>query len=200
MSVDQATPTGLTARRKERVRRELAEAAVGLFCERGYERTTIDDIAAAVEVSPRTVYRYFATKEDLVVAPGEANFADFLEALSARPPAEPLGEAVQAAVSEALAPKWQNHDRARVFTALIRATPALRARWVEQAYDAQRQLGAVIAARTGVDAGDIGPLIAAGAITMAINTALARWADGEDEATPGRSVREALALLEAPLL
>jgi AcrR family transcriptional regulator len=200
MSVDQTTSSGLTARRKERVRQQLAEAAVDLFCERGYDRTTVDDVAAAVEVSPRTVYRYFATKEDLVVSHGQANFAEFVEALHDRPLGESLARAVQAAAELALAPKWQDPVRLRAFMALMRDTPVLRARWVEQAYDSQRHLGAVIAARTGADPAGIGPLVAAGAIAMVINTALSRWADGDSDATPDGAVSEALALLEAPLL
>ena len=56
--------------KKQRTRQRLAEAAAELFYERGYDATTIDDIAAAVDVSPRTFYRYFPTKEDLVVAMG----------------------------------------------------------------------------------------------------------------------------------
>ncbi|HWE69657.1 MAG TPA: helix-turn-helix domain-containing protein, partial [Acidimicrobiales bacterium] len=59
---------GLAAKKKQRTRTLLAEAAAALFYERGYDATTIDDIAAAAEISPRTFYRYFPTKEDLVVA------------------------------------------------------------------------------------------------------------------------------------
>ncbi len=72
---------GLAVRKKERTRRQLAEAAAELFSERGYAGTTIDDIAAAVDVSPRTFFRYFPTKEDLVVAIGATSLDLFLEAL-----------------------------------------------------------------------------------------------------------------------
>src|SRR5580704_615968 len=126
--------SGLAVRKKERTRRQLAEAAAELFSERGYAGTTIDDIAAAVDVSPRTFFRYFPTKEDLVVAIGETSIESFLAALGSRPAEESLLAAVGAAVDESLAPGWVDTSRVRSFMALIRDTPAFRARWVEEAY------------------------------------------------------------------
>jgi AcrR family transcriptional regulator len=198
-SLAQHPATGLTARRKERTRQQLAEAAAALFYERGYEHTTIEDIAAAVEVSPRTVYRYFATKEELVVALGQANSALFLAALRDRPSDEPLFAAVRAAVAAALAPKWQEAWRVRAFLMLIRDNPVLRARWVLEAYDDQRQMAEVIAGRLGRRC-RLADMVVAGAIAMAINTALAQWAEQEQVATPERFVDRALTQLTEPLL
>jgi AcrR family transcriptional regulator len=194
-------PTGLTARRKERIRRELAEAAASLFYERGYDGTTVEDIAAAVEVSPRTVYRYFATKDELIVALGQSNSDAFLAALRARPTTESPTVAVRAAVTSALAPNWRESAwRVRAFLTLIRETPVLRARWVEEAYDAQRRLAAVLGERNGTAGSDLRNLVAAGAITLAINTALQEWAGQTEVKTPEGSVDDALALLAGPLL
>lgn len=201
MSVDTLPPAGLTARRRERIRRELAEAAATLFYERGYERTTVEDIAAAVEVSPRTVYRYFATKDELIVALSQANSEAFLAALRSRPDDETPTDAVRAAVTIALAPRWRDSAwRVRSFLTLIRDTPVLRARWVEEAYDAQRQLAAVLGERNGIPGGDLRNLIAAGGITLAINTALQEWAEQTTVKTPEGFVDEALSLLAGPLL
>src|ERR1700733_13760416 len=126
--------SGLAARKKERTRRQLAEAAGELFSERGYAATTIDDIAAAVDVSPRTFFRYFPTKEDLVVALGATSLDLFLDALRSRPLDESLQVAVAAAVEQSLAPGWEETERVRSFLTLLRETPALRARWLEEAY------------------------------------------------------------------
>ncbi|MGW4799674.1 TetR/AcrR family transcriptional regulator [Nonomuraea sp. NPDC004297] len=60
-------PTGLRARKKARTRNAIADAAVSLFLERGYDRVSVNDIAAAVEISKPTLFRYFPTKEDLVL-------------------------------------------------------------------------------------------------------------------------------------
>ncbi|MEU6483047.1 TetR family transcriptional regulator [Streptomyces sp. NPDC046887] len=60
-------PTGLRARKKERTRDAIGDAAVSLFLEHGFDRVSVNDIAAAAEVSKPTLFRYFPTKEDLVL-------------------------------------------------------------------------------------------------------------------------------------
>ncbi|CAM5456820.1 TetR/AcrR family transcriptional regulator [Streptomyces diastaticus] len=60
-------PTGLRARKKERTREAIGEAAASLFLEHGFDRVSVNDVAAAAEVSKPTLFRYFPTKEDLVL-------------------------------------------------------------------------------------------------------------------------------------
>ncbi|GGU47393.1 TetR/AcrR family transcriptional regulator [Streptomyces violascens] len=60
-------PTGLRARKKERTREAIADAAVSLFLEHGFDRVSVNEIAAAAEISKPTLFRYFPTKEDLVL-------------------------------------------------------------------------------------------------------------------------------------
>jgi AcrR family transcriptional regulator len=61
------TPPGLRARKKARTRDTIADAAISLFLAHGYDQVSVNDIAAAAEVSKPTLFRYFATKEDLVL-------------------------------------------------------------------------------------------------------------------------------------
>ncbi|PJE94468.1 TetR family transcriptional regulator [Streptomyces carminius] len=75
----------LRERTRRAVRREIAEAANTLFVERGFEATTIDDIASAVGMSQRSVFRYFATKEEIVLGKFDLVVDDMLDALRARP-------------------------------------------------------------------------------------------------------------------
>jgi AcrR family transcriptional regulator len=192
--------TGLAARKKERTRRQLAEAAAELFYERGYAATTVDDIVAAVDVSPRTFFRYFPTKEDLVVALGATSLDLFLEALRGRPLGESLQAAVVAAVDQTLASGWEDTTRVRSFLALIRETPQLRARWLEEAYGNRDLMAEVIAARTGTDPSDLRNLIIAGTITLTINTALQAWADQEVEPKASPFVYRGLTELATALL
>ncbi|MFE5403299.1 TetR/AcrR family transcriptional regulator [Streptomyces sp. NPDC056580] len=60
-------PTGLRARKKERTRDAIGDAAVSLFLEHGFDHVSVNDIAAAAEISKPTLFRYFPTKEDLVL-------------------------------------------------------------------------------------------------------------------------------------
>ncbi len=62
-------PVGLRARRRSRTRDAIADAAISLFLARGFDQVSVSDIAAAAEVSKPTLFRYFATKEDLAPAP-----------------------------------------------------------------------------------------------------------------------------------
>jgi AcrR family transcriptional regulator len=191
---------GLAVRKKERTRQALADAATDLFDARGYDATTIEDIAAAADVSPRTFYRYFPTKEDLVLAMGQTSLESFFAALEARPPGEPLLDAVRGAVDQALVSRWVDTANIRSFLALIRDTPAFRARWVEEAYDNRYRLAQVIAQRTDGQAIGLRNLLIAGAITLAINTALQCWCDQDAEPDPAVFVHQALNELSFPLL
>jgi len=192
--------SGLAVRKKERTRRQLAEAAAELFSERGYAGTTIDDIAAAVDVSPRTFFRYFPTKEDLVVAIGATSLDLFLEALRDRPPEESLQVALRAAVGQSLASGWEDTMKVRSFLTLLRETPALRARWLEEAYGKRDLMAEVIAERTDTDPCELRNLLIAGAITLTINTALQAWADQDAESDASSFVYRGLTELALPLL
>ncbi|MFI6728611.1 TetR/AcrR family transcriptional regulator [Streptomyces sp. R-74717] len=69
----------------QRTREDVARTAARLFLAQGYERTTVDQIADAAEVSQRTVFRYFPAKEDLVLAPLTASGDALVTALRSRP-------------------------------------------------------------------------------------------------------------------
>jgi AcrR family transcriptional regulator len=82
--------SGLRQRARRAIQKDIAEAANALFVERGFEATTIDDIAAAVDMSQRSVFRYFATKEEIVLGKFDLVADDMLAALHARPAGEPV--------------------------------------------------------------------------------------------------------------
>lgn len=193
-------PPGLAARKKERTRQQLAEAAAQLFYQHGYDATTVDDIVAAVEVSPRTFFRYFPTKEDLVVALGQTSMGSFLDALAERPASETLLTSVQRATANSFALSWQDTTRVRSFLTLLHDTPVLRARWLEESDHNRGLLAAVIAARTDGDLSGTRNLLIAGAIILAMDTALQVWFDQDEEDEIAPFVYRALAELTTPLL
>src|SRR6266536_2811056 len=83
-------PLPVRERTRRAVRGELAQLAVSLFVEKGYDETTIDDLAAAAGMSKRTFFRYFASKEELVMGKYEFFGQQLAEDLAARPVDEPL--------------------------------------------------------------------------------------------------------------
>ncbi|GIH90105.1 TetR family transcriptional regulator [Planobispora siamensis] len=152
---------GLRERKKEKTRLALIDAALDLFLAQGYEATTVDQIAAAVEVSPRTFFRYFATKEDVALSLPVDGQEVMLRELAARPAEEPpfvaLGHAMRAVVAE-----LQNGDQTetrRFLKAreLIESTPALFAGSVSRMMENERRLIAEIARREGCSPDDLLP-------------------------------------------
>lgn len=117
---------GLRQRKRQETRARLTRAAMALFLERGFEATTIDDIAAAADVSRRSFFHYFASKED-VVAAWQENAAS---ALVAEVVARPADESMLTAAENAIAAAVRRIDpaEAAAMSRLKRDNPALQAR------------------------------------------------------------------------
>ncbi|RJL22844.1 TetR/AcrR family transcriptional regulator [Bailinhaonella thermotolerans] len=98
--MSERSTSGLRERKKARTRALIQREALRLFREQGYAATTVEQIAEAAEVAPSTVFRYFPTKEDLVLMD---HFPPFVAALRAAPPELGPVEAVRAAMRETLA-------------------------------------------------------------------------------------------------
>lgn len=178
----QDTAPSLRQRKRERTREALIEAALDLFERRGYEATTIDEIAAAADVSPRTFFRYFATKEE--VALGDDLGPEIIQLFAARPAGEPLLDSVRHVVAEALAATPED-DRAALLRRLrlVYRTPVLRARRWDFQLEMGRISGSVLAERRGLPSDDLGSRVAAAAVFTTIEVAMDRWQqhDGRDD-------------------
>lgn len=117
---------GRRARKRRETRARIVEAALSLFLARGFDGATVDEIAAAADVSKRSFFDYFPSKEDVVQDWHDA-FADRLVAeLAARPPGEAALRAIECAMLEAL--RATTDERSLVLGRLVFSTPALAAR------------------------------------------------------------------------
>jgi AcrR family transcriptional regulator len=139
----------LQERKRRAVRADIVEAAEQLFMTCGYTATTIDDIAAKLGMSARTVYRYFPAKDDILVG----RFADstdaLVEALKARPHTELAWVSLRAAFEPLTGHADGQHDREsvrRVHRAIF-STPALLGRYLQQLYAAQLHAAEALRAR-----------------------------------------------------
>lgn len=175
----------LAERKRQLVRDELAEAALRLLARQGFEQTTVDQLAVAAGVSRRTFFRYFASKEDVVISSVVVVFEGILAEVEARPadeaPAVAIREAVKAVVLEDFAVEREKS------VALIRHTqqiPALRARFAERLDLLRDDLAAVLARRTGREAPAPRDQFAAGLGLLAFAGALQHWAASDGHADP----------------
>ncbi|MCA2218146.1 TetR/AcrR family transcriptional regulator [Jidongwangia harbinensis] len=110
---------------------EVTEVAMDLFLEKGFEATTIDDIAAAAGISRRSFFRYFGTKEDIVLGHLAGDGARAGAALAARPAGEPAWTALRN-VFLSIDDVPADHERLLKISEMMYGTPSLRARSVEK--------------------------------------------------------------------
>ena len=158
---------GLRERKRLRTREVIARAALDLFDRQGFAETTIPQIAAAAEVSPRTVSGYFPHKEDLAFPDADEAFATLHARLTARPPEETAADALRGWITEWLERQAHSPEELRVRRRVVRASEDLLAyehRFMARARDA---LTEAIAHDLGAEPGDLEPRMAAAA-TLAV--------------------------------
>ncbi|WP_405816270.1 TetR family transcriptional regulator [Streptomyces sp. NBC_01390] len=185
--VGPASGPGLRELKKQRTRDALVRAALTLFTSKGYEHTTVDEIAEAVEVSQRTFFRYFAGKEDAAFAVHRIAEARFIQAVRERPPHEAPLEALRQAVLEG----WPTIHEAvesvvpaelqmRMYH-LIESTPMLLAAHMRRSAETEEAVARLIAEREGVDVdGDLRPRVVVALFSGLMRLTERRWGAGSD--------------------
>jgi AcrR family transcriptional regulator len=193
-----SVPAGLRERKKARTRAAIREHAMRLFKDQGYAATTVEQIAAAADVSPSTFFRYFPTKEDVVVTD------DYDPMMLASMRAQPAGmdpiEAIRAAIHEVMDTlsdeDWQRErQRQRLFADV----PELRARAMQQYAETILLLGAAVAERAGLPADDFSTRVLAGAVIGAAMAGVPGGLMGSYDREDLRGLDGALRLLRAGL-
>ncbi|MEU8197352.1 TetR family transcriptional regulator [Microbispora amethystogenes] len=152
---------GLRERKKQRTRDALFDAALDLFLTRGYEATTVEQIAAEVDVSSRTFFRYFASKEDVALSLTAEEQDMFLAELVTRPESEPPFTALSQSMRAMLGilRELDEAGTSRILKArrLIHSTPSLLAGGMRLVRENERRLVAEVARRMGVPPDDLQP-------------------------------------------
>jgi AcrR family transcriptional regulator len=167
-------PCGLRERKKARTRAAIREHALRLFSEQGYSATTIEQIAAAAEVSPATFFRYFPTKEDVVLQDDVDIIT--LQELQAQPPdLSPIAAFRAAAVAARAKMTHDDLERFALTTRLTFTTPEIRARAIDELIRTADVIAAAIAARLGRSPDDFAVRNLAGAIIGVIMTSTMPW-------------------------
>ena len=198
-STGAATP-GLRERNKLRTRQEIADAALRLAAERGLEHVTVEQIAAAADIAPRTFFRYFDSKEDALLADHSDRLELLRQTLGQRPATEGPLTAVRAAILEVVGDLEQHRDLMLCKVQLMETSPALRAQSLERMGELERTIAEALAARSGVDLEqDFRPFIIAGAVCTAMRVAIDRWGASKGEGNLTQMVERALDLLDGGL-
>lgn len=123
---------GLRERKKEKTRDSLARTALRLFAKRGFDHVTVEEIAAACEVSPRTFFRYFRSKEDALFADSDARRGTLLAALAAQPAEASAFDTLEGAARTTAAEYSDHGDALRARQRVLNATASLRTRAAER--------------------------------------------------------------------
>lgn len=194
----QAAPrVGLRERKKAKTHAAIRRHALRLFREQGYAATTVDQIAAAAEVSPSTFFRYFPTKEDVVLQ-DDVDLLAF-EAFEAQPPGLSPIAAMRAAIGSAFGRLPASElEHLRATAALTLSVPELRARALDEFLGAVQALADAIAKRTGHEPDEFAVRNYAGAIVGVMMSASLAIA-GDPSADFAGIADAALAHLEAGL-
>jgi AcrR family transcriptional regulator len=197
--VADSAPTGLRERKKAETRRRLMSAAVRLAADRGWAETTVEDIAAAADVSPRTFFRYFPTKVDALFGDEPERMAMLERALRERGPGESVLAAVRRGVLE-----WLTlfMDDPHLYVARARLAfenpdilgPAL----VRFAY-LEDVVAAAAAEELRADAKELKPRLIGAATTAAIRSTSQTWVAREAQGDPRELVNQSFDFLERGL-
>lgn len=180
-------PPGRRELRKLETHRAIVGAAREMVSERGLDGVTVEEIADAAGVSPRTFFNYFASKEEALVGVDPAILTELADRLRARPSSEAPVSALRAVLVEVAEPgeslrRWQLRDE------LVARHPALLPRHLASIDEVRASLAGALADRMGIDArSDPTADLVVAAVMSALRTALTWWQES-DRSRPLRDV------------
>jgi AcrR family transcriptional regulator len=167
----------LRERKRTRTRLMIQTEALRLFGEKGYAQTTVEEIADTAAISPRTFFRYFPSKEDVVMWDEYDPLA--LDLMESRPDDEPLAEALHAVIRETLGGLYRRDpERLLARVRLAVSVPELRARFFDEQTHGVEQLAPLLARKRGAPADDMQLRVIGSALFAAVSVALDLWQKG----------------------
>ena len=194
---DTITPIAqsLRERKKLKTRESIQREAMRLIEKQGYDKTTVEQIAAAVDVSPSTFFNYFPSKEDVVLYDAYDPIIGRL--LLERPTDEPLGVAIRRVLEEMAGLFERDRDIILARARLWLEEPSLRARLWEELERGQVFMTGLIAQRSGRDEDDFEIRVTVMVIIMAAMEAMREWVRHDGKGSFVTTVRRALDLVDA---
>lgn len=166
---------GLRERKKLERRRRIEEAAIELFGHHGFDGTTIEDIAARADISPRTFFYYFATKEDVALADYSARLGRIIDEFRGRPAGEPAWASLRAAFVVVAEDYEAEREGLIVRFGIMAATPSVYARSLQLQAGWEDSLAEALVERSPAGTDDIGPRLLASAALACMRSSLRHW-------------------------
>lgn len=159
--MSEAKPPTLRERTRQAVQAEMTAAAQTLIVEKGYDAVTVDDITDLVGVSKRSFFRYFTSKEDVVLGQYDLFGDRLVEAIDSRPDDELLWDSLRRMFDNVVALHEDDARRAtsRAIQAAVLATPALHAGYLERFDGMQGRVAERVRQRLAVQGFDLEPVV-----------------------------------------
>jgi AcrR family transcriptional regulator len=178
----------LRDRKRERTRRALIDAAAALFERKGYDETTVAEIAAAADIGTRTFFSYFASKEDILFPDSDIRTQTAIQVIADRDPGEgPVDVLVRALETVADTDADMVSPMAAARMRLFRTVPAVRGKALQVQMAAQQQIARALHAAFPGELDRVSAAALAGAFTGAVSGALTALMDHDDAADSATS-------------
>ncbi|MEV0635347.1 TetR family transcriptional regulator [Streptomyces sp. NPDC050619] len=188
---------GLRERKKIKTRTAIRDATYALIEEQGYDATTIEQIAERAEVSPSTVFRYFPTKEDIVLT--DEYDALLLEELRVRPADEPWMDSLRYVMRRAIGLSTEEPEVSRLRSRLLVEVPAVRSRMMQSMSVTGKLLATAVAARTGREADSLEVRVYTMSLVGGLSEISQYWAENDFQDDLGDLLDRALDVFERGL-